>query len=192
MVLEKLKVCEDPVTLSKAKFEIGNNRVSSFTINELPFDDDPPLYEVNIRGDVMKDYYKLIENETLFDDEEEQLFFGVVDDLTKYVIEPISQSMKSGVFISEVVVSRLCDTIAIFIAPNAYAFDINYPKGKIRARVDRLQRKWVKFQEIYLLNSSYRYLFDNMEKYYHDLTSKMLTNVKRSLPKKPKGVSDEV
>ena len=193
MILVKLKVCEDPIVLDKHEFEIGNNRVSSFTINAFPFDSDPLLYELDIRGEVMKDYSKLVDrNDDFLEDDEEQLYFNVIKDLTEYVIEPISQHMKSGVFFSEIVVGQLRTTTAVFIAPNAYAFDINYPKGKIRVGADHPKKRRARFQEIHLFNTDYRYLIDNIEKYYQDLTSKILTNVKRSLPKKPKGVNDEI
>ena len=187
MVLEKLKTCEDPLVLEKHRFDIGNDRVKYFTIEKYGID-NLVLYGMKIVGSIMDDYRTLINDENfLIDDpDEERLYFEVINDLIRYIIVPLSNHVKKGMMISEIIIDEYCNSIAFFIAPNAFAIDKCYPEGKICANVDCSRKKWTKFQEIHLLNSDYRYLFDNIKRYYQYLADKMLSNVEHSIPKKEK------
>ena len=89
MNLEKIVTCDDPIIIEKFKYEIGNDRVSSFEIIDHSGENYHPLYKVDIRGNVMEDYHLLINPNII--DIEGALLIEVLDDLIKYVVEPISQ-----------------------------------------------------------------------------------------------------
>lgn len=182
MNLEKIVTCDDPIIIEKFKYEIGNDRVSSFEIIDHSGEDNHPLYEVDIHGKVMEDYDMLINPYDNVIDIEDALLFEVLDGLIKYVVEPISQNLKSGALISKIKASYDSHEVAFFIAPNAYTMDANFPHGELCAGIDNNAPNNLKrFRELHQFNSDYRYLSDNIIKYYQYTADKLIINIKSIL-----------
>lgn len=81
--------------------------------------------------------------------------------VAKYVLKPLSHRLTKG-FLS----NRLCfegyQNIAYFVAPNAYAIDLNWPHGKLS--IDGNPENG--FHEIHVLSKNYRYLFKSIRELY--------------------------
>lgn len=89
------------------------------------------------------------------------------------VVEHIAKHMKSGILMTTITLANNF-VHAFFVSPNAYAVDTDWPLGDFK------DKNMQKINETILSDPNYRYLFDNVSKYYETL-SQEVSDVSRKL-----------
>lgn len=94
--------------------------------------------------------------------------------ICKKPVEYISKHITNGILMTTVTLANSNLIHAFFVSPNAYVVDTDWPYGEFKDK--HLQD----IGEIYMFNSDYRYLFDNVSKYYKSLSHEV-NDVSRKL-----------
>ena len=140
------------------QFDIVYNHHLKRSIIAVEFDEDTEAYQYDIM-------YRDGDNFAAI-----ELFLRNVE---KYVLKPLASKLKNEVLMGDIDVAY-GNRYVFFVAPNAYAMDINWPFGELYASVDRKE-----FNEMHFMSKSYRLLFEKIQSHYHQTIVKIRKNIEK-------------